>query len=180
MPRYTIFLLISLKYIWSKQKESIILLCLKYTFWYILPLSVQFSWWVLLTFCNPMDCSMPGFPVHHQLPKLSQTHVHPVCDAMQPSQPLSSPSPPTFNLSQHQRLFKWVSSSHQVAKVLELQLQQQFFQWIFTEDPLEKEVATHSSILAWEIPQTEEPGGLQSMGSQKSQTQLIWLSEPML
>ena len=57
------------------------------------------------TLCNPMHCSMPGFPVHHQLPKLSQTHVHPVCDAMQPSQPLSSPSPPTFNLSKHQRLF---------------------------------------------------------------------------
>ena len=68
--------------------------------------------------CNPVDCSMPGFPVHHQLPELTQTHVHWVGDAIQPSQPLSSPSPPAFNISQHQGLFKWVSSSHQVAKAL--------------------------------------------------------------
>ena len=81
--------------------------------------------------CNPMDGSMPGFPVYHQLPKLAQTHFHRVGDAIQPSCPLSSPSPPAFNLSQHQGLFKWVSSSHQVAKVLELQLQHQSFQWIF-------------------------------------------------
>ena len=66
--------------------------------------------------CNSMDCSTPGFPVHHQLPELAQTHVHWVGDAIQPSHPLSSPSTPTFNLSQHQGLFKWVSSSHQVAK----------------------------------------------------------------
>ena len=65
---------------------------------------------------NPMDCSMPGFPVHHQLLELVQTHVHHVSDAIQPSHPLSSPSPPAFNLSQHQGLFQWVSSSHQVAK----------------------------------------------------------------
>ena len=64
----------------------------------------------------PMDCCTPGFPVHHQLPELAQTHVHPVSDAIQPSHSLSSPSNPTFNLSQHQSLFKWVSSSHQVAK----------------------------------------------------------------
>ena len=70
---------------------------------------------------------MPGFPVHHQLPELAQTHVHQVGDAIQPSQPLSSPSPPAFNLPQYQVLFQRVSSSHQVAKVLELQLQQQFF-----------------------------------------------------
>ena len=69
-----------------------------------------------------MDCSTPGFPVHHQLLELAQTHVHWVTDAIQPSHPLSSPSPPAFNLSQHQGLFKWVSSSHQVAKVLEFQL----------------------------------------------------------
>ena len=68
---------------------------------------------------QPMYCSTPGFPVHHQLPELAQTHVHWVGDAIQPSHPLSSPSPPTFNLSQHQGLFQWVSSSHQVAKVLE-------------------------------------------------------------
>ena len=66
-----------------------------------------------------------GFPVLHRLPELAQTHVHQVSDAMQPSHPLSSPSPPASNLSQHQGLFKWVSSSHQVAKVLELQLQHQ-------------------------------------------------------
>ena len=59
-----------------------------------------------LTFCNPMDCSTPGFPVHHQFPELAQTHVHQVSDAMQPSHPLSSPSPPAFNLTQHQGLFK--------------------------------------------------------------------------
>ena len=69
--------------------------------------------------CNPTDCSTPGFPVHHQLLELTQTHVHWVGDAIQPSHPLSSPSPPTFNLSQHQGIFQWVSSSHQVAKVLE-------------------------------------------------------------
>ena len=72
------------------------------------------------TLYNPMDCSMPGFPVHHQLPEFTQTHVHWVGDAIQPPHPLSSLSPPTCNISQHQGLFKWVSSSHQVAKVLEL------------------------------------------------------------
>ena len=65
--------------------------------------------------CNPMDCSMPGLPVHHQLPEFTQTHVHWVGDAIQPSHPLSSPSPPAFNLSQHQSLFQWLNSSHQVA-----------------------------------------------------------------
>ena len=63
-----------------------------------------------LTLCDPMDCSMPGLPVHFQLPEFTQTHVHWVSDAIQPSHPLSSPSPPAFNLSQHQSLFKWVSS----------------------------------------------------------------------
>ena len=72
--------------------------------------------------CDPMDCSTPGFSVHHQFPELAQTHAHRVGDAIQPSHPLSSPSPPAFSLSQHQRLFQWVSSSHQVAKVLEFQL----------------------------------------------------------
>jgi len=81
--------------------------------------------------CNPMDCGTPGLPVHHQLLELAQTHVHWIGDAIQPSQPLSPPSPPTFNLSQHQGLFQWVNSSHQVAKVLEFQLQHQSFQWIF-------------------------------------------------
>ena len=80
-------------------------------------------------FCDPMDCSMPGLPVYHQLLEFTQTHIHWVSDAIQPSHPLSSPSPPTFNLSQHQDLFKWVSSLHQVARVLEFQLQYQSFQW---------------------------------------------------
>ena len=70
------------------------------------------------TLCDPMDCSTTGFSVHHQLPELAQTHVQKVGDIIQPSHPLSSPSPPAFNLSQHQGLFQWVSSSHQVAKVL--------------------------------------------------------------
>ena len=86
------------------------------------------------TLCDPMDCSTPGFPVHNQLPEFTQTHVHRVGDAFQPSHPLSSPSPPTFNLSQHQGLFKWVGSSRQVAKVLEFQLQHQSFQWTFKTD----------------------------------------------
>ena len=83
------------------------------------------------TLCNPMDCSTPGFPVHHQLLQPAQTHVHWVSDAIQPS-PLSSPSPPAFNPSQHQGLFQWVSSSCLVAKVL--QLQHQSFQWLFRTD----------------------------------------------
>ena len=167
-----------------------------------------------------MDCNTPGFLVHHQLPDLAQTHVHRVGNAIQPSHPLSSPSPSTFSLSQHQGLFQWVSSLHQVAKVLEHQLQYRSFQRIFRtyflqdwlvwspwsprdsqessptpqfksinslalsflygptptsirdpmqetliqslsrEDVLEKEIAIHSSILAWEIPWTEKPGGL--------------------
>ena len=86
------------------------------------------------TLCDPMDCSTPGLPVHHQLLEFTQTHVHWVGDAIQPSHPLSSPSPPTFNLYQYQGLFKWVSSSHQVAKVLGFQLQHQCFQWIFKTD----------------------------------------------
>ena len=69
--------------------------------------------------CDPMDCSTPGFPILHQLPELAQTHVHQVGDAIEPFHPLSSPSPPAFNLSQHQGLFQWVSSLHQVAEVLE-------------------------------------------------------------
>ena len=80
------------------------------------------------TLCNPMDCSTPGLPVHHQLLELTQTHVHRVSDAIQPSHPLSPPSPPALHLSQHQGLFQRVSSSHQVAKVWELQRQHQSFQ----------------------------------------------------
>ena len=87
-----------------------------------------------LTPSDPMDCSTPGFLVLHHLPELVQTHVHCLSDAIQPSHLLSSPSPPAFNLSQHQGLFKWVSPSHQVAKVLELQPQHQSLQWIFKID----------------------------------------------
>ena len=76
-----------------------------------------------LTLCNPMNRSTPGLPVHHQLPEFTQTHVHRVSDAIQPSHPLSSPSLPAPNPSQHQSLFQWVNSSHEVAKVLEFQLQ---------------------------------------------------------
>ena len=86
------------------------------------------------TLCYPMNRSTPGLPVHHQLPEFTQTHVHWVGDAIQPSHPLSSPSLPALNLSQHQGLFKWVNSSHQVAKVLEFHLQHQSFQWTLRTD----------------------------------------------
>ena len=85
------------------------------------------------TLGNPMGCSTPGLFVHCQLPEFTPTHVHWVGDAIQPSHPLSSPSP-AFNLSQHQGLFKWVSSSHQVAKILELQVPNQSLQRIFRID----------------------------------------------
>ena len=86
------------------------------------------------TLWDPMDCSTPGLPIHHQLLDFNQIHVHWVSDAIQPSHPLSSPTPPAFNLSQHQGLFQWVSSLHQVAKVLEFLLQHQSFQWILRTD----------------------------------------------
>ena len=100
---------------------------------YICMSSVQFISVAQLcpTLCNPMDYSLPAFPVHHQLPESTQAHVHWVSDAIQPFHPLLSPSPPALNLSQHQGLLQWVSSSHQVAKVLQFQLQHQSFQWIF-------------------------------------------------
>ena len=100
--------------------------------------SVQFSSLAqsCLTLCNPMDCSTPGLPVHCQLPEFIQTHIHQVSDAIQPSHPLSSPSPPAFNLCQYQGLFQWVSSLNKVAKVLEFQLQHQSFQGIFRTDLL--------------------------------------------
>ena len=88
------------------------------------------------TVCDPMDHSMLGLPVNHQLPESTQTHFHWVSDAIQPSHTLSSPSPPAFNLSQHQGVFKSVSSLHQVAKGLEFQLQHQSFQWALRTDLL--------------------------------------------
>ena len=101
---------------------------------YIIKRNVVVVWSLshALSLCDPMDCSIPGFPVLRYLPEFSQTHVHWVDDAIQPSHPFSPR--PAFNLSHHQGLFQWVGSSHQVAKVLELQLQHQFFQWIFRVD----------------------------------------------
>ena len=126
-----------------------------------------------LTLCNPIDCSTWGFPVLHYLLEFAQTHVHWVSDAIQP---FHSPLPPALNLSQHQGLFQWVGSQHQMAKVFELQVAQRLkrlpavretrVQSLGWEDPLEKEMATHSSTLVWRIPWREEPGRLQSMGSQ--------------
>ena len=99
--------------------------------------SVQFSSVAqsCLTLWDSMDCSTPGLPVHQHLPEFAQAHVHRVGDAIQPpSHPPLFPSPPAFSLSQHQGLFQWVSSFHQVAEVLELQLQHSSFQWIFKTD----------------------------------------------
>ena len=125
-----------------------------------------------LTLWDPMNCSTPGLPVHHQLPEFTQTHVHQIGDAIQPSHTLSSPFPPAVSLFQHQSLFKWVSSSHQVAKWLEFQLQHPSFQWIFrtVRSLLEKAMATHSSTLVWKIPWTEEPGRATVHGVAKSRT----------
>ena len=90
-----------------------------------------------LTLCDPMNRSTPGLPVHHQLLEFTQTHVHRVGDAIQPSHPLLSPFPPAPNPSQHLGLFQWVNSSHQVAKVLEFQFQHQSFQWTPRTDLLQ-------------------------------------------
>ena len=95
---------------------------------------IDFSSVQSLNHVRLMDCSTLGLPVHHQLPEFTQTHVHWVGDAIQPSHPLSSPSPPAFSLSQHRGLFKWVSSSHQMVKVFKSQLQHQSFQWILKTD----------------------------------------------
>ena len=89
------------------------------------------------TLCNPMNRSTPGLPVHHKLPEFTQTHAHQVGDAIQPSHPLLSPPPPALNSSQHQGLFQWVNSSHEVAKVLDFQLQHQSFQWTPRTDLLQ-------------------------------------------
>ena len=91
--------------------------------------SVQFSHSVVSDTLRPMNRSTPGLPVHHLLPEFIKTQLHQVGDAIQPSHPLSSPSPPVPNPSQHQGLFQWVNSSHEVAKVLEFQPQHQSFQW---------------------------------------------------
>ena len=134
---FTLFLSIFLTIVWV---ESSILLYIFFMLSLVIlgqlsPTKVQFSSVAqsCTTLCDPMGCSTPGFPVHHQLPEPTKTHVHWVSDAIQPSHPLSSSSP-TFNLSQHQGLFQWVSSSHQVARVLEFQLQHQSFQWTLRTD----------------------------------------------
>ena len=100
--------------------------------------SVQFSSvaQLCLTLCDPMNRSTPYLLVHHQLTESTQTQVHQVGDAIQPSHSLSSPSPPAPSPSQHQGLFQWVNSSHEVAKVLEFQLQRQSFQWTSRTDLL--------------------------------------------
>ena len=130
---------VSLHALFSSPSRS-----LKHSFWHLV---VTFLWTrvflhvhrsccccfvskLYLTLCDTPDCYMPGFPVFHHLLEFAQTHLHWVGDAIQPSHPLSSPSPPAFSVSQHQGLFQWVSSSHQVANVLELQPQQ----WIFRVD----------------------------------------------
>ena len=97
--------------------------CLSSLQWCRMIASVQSVTQSCLTVCDPMNCSTPGLCVHHQLLESTQTHVHWVNDAIQPSHPLSSPSPSALNFSQHQGLFKWVSTLHQVAKGLEFQLQ---------------------------------------------------------
>ena len=112
--------------------------------------------------CDPMDCSTPGLPVHHQLSEFTQTHVHWVGDTIQPSHPLLPYPPPAFNLYQHQGLFKWIISSHQVAKVLKFQLQHQFFQLIFRAD-----LVARNRIQLWVIPAKEN-----------SFQGAVWLREP--
>ena len=111
--------------------------------------AVQFSSVAQLcpTLCELMNRSTPDLPVHHQFLESTQTHVHWVGDAIQPSHPLLSPSP-ALNLSQHQGLFKWVSSSHQVAKVLEFQLQHQSFQWSPRTDLLFYWVWTNTGLVS--------------------------------
>ena len=107
------------------------------------------------TLCDPKDCSTPGLPVPHQLLEFTQTRVHWVSDAVQPSHPMLSPSPPAFSLIQHQGLFKWVSSLHEVAKGSEFQLQHQSFQCIFRTDFLWKGLA--GSLCSPRDPQESSP-----------------------
>ena len=101
-------------------------------YWYFSRQS--FSCSVVSNSLRPNELQHARLPCHYQIPELTQIHVHGLSDAIQPSPPPSSPSPPAINLSQHQGLFKWVSPSHQVTEVLEFQLQYQSFQWIFRND----------------------------------------------
>ena len=105
-----------------------------------------------LTLCNTMECSTPGLPVHHQFPESTQTHIHWVSDAIQQSYLLSSPSPPTFNLSQDQGLFQWDSSSHQVAKILEFQLPHQSFQWTTCPSVCKNQLMCSPTCISSQVP----------------------------
>ena len=152
--------------------------------------------------CDPMDCLTPGLPVHHQLLEFTQTHVHRVGDAIQPSHPLSSPSPPAFNLSQHQGLFQGVSSSHQVARGLELQRQSSTF--LFPRDPQPSHTVPSRKPPLWGLlhagagSSVTVPGGKRSRpqwelgldcdagsakdleGSQKDDSRKCWVSVPWI
>ena len=120
---------------WTLPRSKISLLWMPY--YTLFSINPELLWLVQLssvtqsrpTLCDLMNCSTPGLPVHHQLPEFTQTHVHWVSDAIQPSYPLSSLSPPALKSSQHQGLSQWVRCSHEVAKVLEFQPHHQSFQW---------------------------------------------------
>ena len=136
--------------------------------------SVQFSSVAqsCLTLCDPMNRSTLGLPIHHKLLEFTQTRVHRVGDAIQPSHPLSSPSPPALNPSQHQGLFQWVNSLHEVAKILEFQLQHQSFQWT-------RRTHVHVSIL----PQIPLPSRLPHTTEQSSICHIVapfWLKDRTL
>ena len=137
------------------------------------------------TLCDPMNCSTPGLPVHHQLPESTQTHVHWVSDAIQPSHPLLSPSHPALKLSQHQGLFQWVSSSHQVAKVLEFQLQHQSFQWTprtvlqKSKQIFEILVLKTDCLKNWH-PLSLEPNNLSPQNMQFCLKRIMWCVAPLL
>ena len=123
-----------------------------------------------------MDCSTPGFPVLQQLPQSAQTHVHRVSDAMQPSHPLSSPSP-AFNLSQNQGLFQWVSALHQVAKRLEFQLQHQSFQWTPRTDLLSDRLSG-SPCSPRDSQESSPTSQFKSIHLQRSAFFMVQLSHP--
>ena len=143
--------------IWKSRKQILRVLITRKNFFLFLQFCIYVRWWIITNFivitiswyvqfssvaqscptlCDPMNRSTPGLPVHHQLPEFTQSHVCQVSDAIQPSHPLSSLSPPALNPSQHQSLSQWVNSSHEVAKVLEFQLQHHSFQWTSRTDLL--------------------------------------------
>ena len=117
------------KYTYREWDIALSMYLLVFLFLWKIPTTINSVAQSCPTLCDPMNLSTPGPPVHQQLLELTQTHVHRVADAIQPSHPLSSPSPPALIPSQHQGLFQWVNSSCEVAKVLVFQLQHQSFQW---------------------------------------------------